>query len=329
MDSSDEEWISVVSKSAKILRTKKQTELRRRSFSEIEKKISEKTPDAKLKLNFDVNLSSDDEIEFNFPQSFKKPEKSKSQDRPEKVVMNDALPKPIESSQNNKKSSDEDVDELEAFFTKLKTPSRAVRPVSPDKDDFEDFIVSDSEDVGGEDIHHRATVNFNETTILNPDPVYSDDEEDNKENNTIIEIPSDPFSDSSDEFLRNITESAKKIRKKKEPKLPKFTAGVTPDSIRKIMKTNVRNERLNSPKTPKSNAERLIDRQLNRDFSPRKTPNKYTTPVKTPTIKKGGSVLCWGQSRSRRLTAGHGHSFKGITDNRVQATFTGHTALVK
>ena len=28
MDSSDEEWISVVSKSAKILRTKKQTELR-------------------------------------------------------------------------------------------------------------------------------------------------------------------------------------------------------------------------------------------------------------------------------------------------------------
>jgi len=276
-----------------------------------------------------VNLSSDDEIEFNFPQSFKKPENSKSQDRPEKVVMNDALPKPIESSQNNKKSSDEDVDELEAFFTKLKTPSRAVRPVSPDKDDFEDFIVSDSEDVGGEDIHHRATVNFNETTILNPDPVYSDDEEDNKENNTIIEIPSDPSSDSSDEFLRNITESAKKIRKKKEPKLPKFTAGVTPDSIRKIMKTNVRNERLNSPKTPKSNAERLIDRQLNRDFSPRKTPNKYTTPVKTPTIKKGGSVLCSGQSRSRRLTAGHGHSFKGITDNRVQATFTGHTALVK
>ncbi|CBY30989.1 unnamed protein product [Oikopleura dioica] len=36
----------------------------------------------------------------------------------------------------------------------------------------------------------------------------------------------------------------------------------------------------------------------------------------------GLSVLCWGQSRSRRLTAGHGHSFKGITDNRVQATFT-------
>ncbi|CBY07432.1 unnamed protein product [Oikopleura dioica] len=46
-------------------------------------------------------------------------------------------------------------------------------------------------------------------------------------------------------------------------------------------------------------------------------------------LQAGGSVLCWGQSRSRRLTAGHGHSFKGITDNRVQATFTGHTALVK
>ena len=44
--------------------------------------------------------------------------------------------------------------------------------------------------------------------------------------------------------------------------------------------------------------------------------------------RTGGSVLCWGQSRSSRLTAGHGHSFKGITDNRVQATFTGHTAQI-
>ena len=45
--------------------------------------------------------------------------------------------------------------------------------------------------------------------------------------------------------------------------------------------------------------------------------------------KSGLSVLCRGQSRSRRLTPVHGHSFKGITDNRVQATFTWQTAIVK
>ena len=262
---------------------------RRKSFSEIEKKNSTQEP--KLKLNFDVNLSSDDEIEFNVPSSFRKPEISSPE-----IMEENQLPKPKQSSEKKTSSGDE-VDELEAFFTKMKTPSRALRPVSPEENELENFIVSDSEDVGGEEIHHGATVNFNETTILNPDPVYTDDEyeEDNKENNSIIEIPSDPFSDSSDEFLRNITESAKKKIKKKERKLPRFTAGVTPDSIRKIMKTNVRNERINSPKTPKSKTERLLDRQLNRDFSPRKgTPSKYRdkTPVKTPTIKKSESTPC-------------------------------------
>ena len=244
-----------------------------------------------------MDLSSDDEIEFNVPSSFRKPEISKSPASSE-IIEENQLPKPKQTSEKKTlRSSDDDVDELETFFTKMKTPSRTLRPVSPEENEIEDFIVSDSEDVGGEEIHHGATVNFNETTILNPDPVYTDDEyeDDNKENNSIIEIPSDPFSDSSDEFLRNITESAKKKIKKKEPKLPRFTAGVTPDSIRKIMKTNVRNERMNSPKTPKSKTERLLDRQLNRDFSPRKgTPSKYRdkTPVKAPTIKKSESTPC-------------------------------------
>lgn len=216
MDSSDEEWISAVSKSAKILRTKKQTEPRRKSFSEIEKKVgANPTPEPKLKLNFDVDLSSDDEIEFNVPSSFRKPEISKSPASSE-IMEENQLPKPKQTSEKKTlRSSDDEVDELEAFFTKMKTPSRTLRPVSPEENEIEDFIVSDSEDVGGEEIHHGATVNFNETTILNPDPVYTDDEyeDDNKENNSIIEIPSDPFSDSSDEFLRNITESAKKKNK--------------------------------------------------------------------------------------------------------------------
>jgi len=99
MDSSDEEWISAVSKSAKILRTKKQTEPRRKSFSEIEKKVgANSTPEPKLKLNFDVNLSSsDDEIEFNVPSSFRKPEISKSPPSSE-IMEENQLPKPKQSS---------------------------------------------------------------------------------------------------------------------------------------------------------------------------------------------------------------------------------------
>lgn len=274
MDSSDEEFTAALTKSAKLIRAR-QTRPRFRSSGN--DKVA-------IKLNISLS-SSDDEIEFKqLPKILPRPIETTmtSLEGETKASMMQTPSRPCVVSPDINSS----VDELEAFFKEMKTPKR--NPSLPSEDD-DSFIVSDSDDIGGEeDFHHRATIDFNETTVLNPDPIYTDEDE-NEENNESIR-PVEPFTISSDEFLQDVKKSAKKIKKKTE-KLPKFTAGITPDGLKKLMRKNVRNELFNSPKTPKSPADKVMMKQFNRDFSPVRTPAKMT-PVKTPTYKKSESTPC-------------------------------------
>lgn len=107
-------------------------------------------------------MSSSDEFDKIVTDSVKKRRRQKKLGIPKPIpIVFDSpnLPKKLFPTPNPPAESDSDVDELEKFFTKMKTPSRSVpkAPVTPMKD----FIVPDG--VESEDDFEKTSIITNET----------------------------------------------------------------------------------------------------------------------------------------------------------------------
>jgi len=76
-------------------------------------------------------------------------------------------PTPVKKRLDLSSEDDDDLNNLENFFSKMKTPSKSKSRIS-EKSPVP-FVVPDSASDVDED-------DFNQTTILNPDPQYSDTE---------------------------------------------------------------------------------------------------------------------------------------------------------
>ena len=186
-------------------------------------------------------------------------------------------------------SEDEsDVKALENFFTKMKTPSKAVA-----KREISDFIVPDSEELSEESSH------FEKTTILNPDTIYSSDSDDEDDQNrltghkledTVIEISS-----SDDEVFDNLPKTPKILPKKtpKTPKryLPKVSEEMTPENIKNLLRERMKSSS-SEPGSIGSPVDKLLRRQVVRDFSPNRKPKPKYTPKKIDSVKKNPKTKC-------------------------------------
>lgn len=107
-------------------------------------------------------MSSSDEFDKIVTDSVKKRRRQKKLGIPKPIpILFDSpnLPKKTPATPNPPAESDSDMDELENFFTKMKTPSRAISkvPLTPMKD----FIVPDG--VESEDDFEKTSIITNET----------------------------------------------------------------------------------------------------------------------------------------------------------------------
>lgn len=188
---------------------------------------------------------------------------------------------------------EDDVEALENFFTKMKTPSKAAAKRDIPEVPTADFIVPDSEELSAE------TSLFERTTILNPDTIYSSDSDDEDGENretfgkledTVIEISS-----SDDDVFDNLPKTPKNLPKKtlKTPKryLPKVSEEMTPENIKSVLRERMKSSS-SEPPSLGSPVDKLLRRQVVRDFSPNRKPKPKFTPKKMAPIKKNPKTKC-------------------------------------
>ena len=209
MSSSDDEFFAAVTQSAKMIRRKKK--LRPTESSSV-KPIKDPSKSAlKVPSNFNLQLSlsgSDSLSGSSKPVSPKKLHE-----------------KPIEkiAKKLDLSSDSDDVDELENFFEKLKTPSKPLRPLTP----VDNFIVPDD---------YESDNEFDKTTVVNSSPNYSSEDsadEKNELESTVVEISS------SDEIFDNLT-PAKKTPRSRNKKLPRMPIDMTPENMHKIIRKTLK-----------------------------------------------------------------------------------------